>query len=85
MQILIYGAGSVGLGIASCLIKAGQKVSLLGRPETVAALQKKGLKRSGIFGNFEAKPRSFCAVSSLSKIPKSSFDFILVCTKSFDS
>ncbi|MEE9498261.1 MAG: 2-dehydropantoate 2-reductase N-terminal domain-containing protein, partial [Nitrospinaceae bacterium] len=49
MNILLYGAGAVGLGLASCLLKSGQRVDLIGRGDTVTALQKNGLARTGIF------------------------------------
>jgi 2-dehydropantoate 2-reductase len=85
MNILLYGAGAVGLGLASCLLKSGQRVDLIGRADTVAALRQNGLERTGLFGNFSAAPKSFGAYASLSELPKNDYDFILVCTKSFDT
>jgi len=86
MKVLIYGAGAVGLGLASCLLKSQAEVCLLARADTVTALRQGGLFRMGIFGRFHAKPTEFTAYESLDEIPGSSgFDFILVCTKSFDS
>ena len=85
MNILLYGAGAVGLGLASCLLKAGERVDLIGREDTVAALQHNGLERTGLFGEFNAVPESFGAYASLSELPKTDYDFILVCTKSFDT
>ena len=85
MKILLYGAGAVGLGLASCLLKNGQQVDLIGREETVTALQHNGLQRTGLFGEFTAAPESFGAYSSLSELPQTDYDFILVCTKSFDT
>jgi 2-dehydropantoate 2-reductase len=85
MKVLVYGAGAVGLGLASCLLKSGTEVSLLTRPETILALRQRGLTRTGIFGSFHAKPKTFAAYQSLDEIRNRSFDFILVCTKSFDS
>ena len=85
MHILLYGAGAVGLGLASCLLKSGQRVDLIGRGDTVTSLQKNGLARMGIFGDFTAAPDSFGAYASLSELPKNNYDFLLVCTKSFDT
>ncbi len=31
MNILIYGAGAVGLGLASCLLKSGHRVRLIAK------------------------------------------------------
>ena len=85
MNILLQGAGAVGLGLASYLLKSGQRVDLIGRGDTVTALQKNGLARTGIFGDFTAAPDSFGVYVSLSDLPQTIYDFLLVCTKSFDT
>jgi 2-dehydropantoate 2-reductase len=85
MRVLIYGAGAVGLGLASCLLKSGSEVCLIGRPDTVRELKQGGLSRTGIFGSFKAGRDSFTAEQSLDEIRNKAFDFILVCVKSFDS
>jgi 2-dehydropantoate 2-reductase len=85
MKVLIYGAGAVGLGVGSCLIRAGAEVVFVARAETVEALRKRGLSRTGIFGRFRARPEEFKAYESLNDIEGKQFDYILVCTKSFDS
>lgn len=85
MKILIIGAGNVGLGIGSCILKAGQSIDFVAREDTSSMLKKKGLKRTGIFGEFLAPPHSFNIFSSMEELPTNSYDYILVCTKSFDS
>jgi 2-dehydropantoate 2-reductase len=85
MNAMIYGAGAVGMGLASCLLKAKAHVSIIARPDTVIALRRDGLQRTGIFGQFHAEPGTFTAYESLNEIKHEGFDFILVCTKSFDS
>jgi 2-dehydropantoate 2-reductase len=85
MRVLVYGAGAVGLGLASCLLKSQAEVCLLARPNTTRALRQGGLSRTGIFGSFHVEPDLFATYQSLGEIQNQSFDFILVCTKSFDS
>ena len=85
INALIYGAGAVGLGIASCLLKAGMQTALLARLQTVEALKKYGLLRTGIFGQVCIPPSDFTVAVTLDNIPEDSQDFILVCTKSCDS
>lgn len=85
MKVLIYGAGSVGLGIASCLLKSGVRVSIIARADTVAALRQYGLVRKGIFGDYHAGPKDFACFTSLSEAPEQVYDYILVSVKSFDS
>jgi 2-dehydropantoate 2-reductase len=85
MNALVYGGGAVGLGIASCLIKTGANVTILVRSDTKNLLDTKGLYRTGIFGEDHARPGSFEAITNLDELADKSFDFILVCTKSFDT
>lgn len=85
MKILIFGGGSVGLGIASCLIKSGEHVDIAAREDTVSAVKKHGLVRTGIFGDFTAGPGTFNIFSSLKAAGQTVYDLILVCTKSFDT
>jgi 2-dehydropantoate 2-reductase len=85
MKVLIYGAGAVGLGLASCLLKSQADICIIARSDTIEALLMGGLTRTGIFGRFHAEPNLFLAYESLDEIKNGSFNFILVCTKSFDS
>ena len=85
MNVLIYGGGAVGLGLGSCLIKAGVKVDVLSRPDAVSLLRQEGLVRSGIFGTFCAPPSSFGAYVSLDEVTPADYDYVLVCTKAYDS
>ena len=85
MKVLIYGGGSVGLGIASCLLKSETQVDIIAREAAVAALQQYGLVRKGIFGEFNAQPADFNCFSSLNSISKQLYDYIAVSVKSCDS
>ncbi|HIJ52658.1 MAG TPA: 2-dehydropantoate 2-reductase [Planctomycetes bacterium] len=85
MRTLIYGGGAVGLGIASCLLKSKDQVDIVARESTVLALRKHGLVRTGIWGDYSAGPAAFAGYTSLSELGTRVYDYILVCTKSFDS
>ncbi|UCE99367.1 MAG: 2-dehydropantoate 2-reductase [Planctomycetota bacterium] len=85
MRVLIFGGGSVGLGVASCLLKAGAEVDIIGRENTIAALREGGLIRFGIFGEFYAEAKQFRSYTSLDEIQEGVYDYILVCVKSFDT
>lgn len=85
MRVLIYGAGAVGLGIASCLIRTDVATALIARPATCAALREHGILRTGIFGEATARPEEFTVADSLDALDFPSPDFVLVCCKSFDS
>jgi 2-dehydropantoate 2-reductase len=85
MKILFYGAGAVGLGISSFLIKAGVRPTIVARRSTVKALKDSGIKRTGLFGDYTALPVSFDAFARLNTITTKNYDYILVTVKSFDS
>jgi 2-dehydropantoate 2-reductase len=86
MVVLIYGAGAVGLGLASCLLKAGAKADLIDKEEEiVTSLCDHGLHRAGIFGDFRVEPSIFHSHNSLQVLSNKEYNYILVCTKSFDS
>lgn len=85
MRVLVYGGGAVGLGVASCLIKAGAAVDIIARPRTVSLLRDEGLVRTGLFGTYAAAPSRFGAFESLDDIIDRTYDFVLVCVKSADT
>jgi len=85
MRVLIFGAGAVGLGLGSCMLKSDVELTMVGHQETVSALRMRGLLRTGIFGDFHAKPESFTCATHLDCLPNGTYDYVLVCTKSFDS
>jgi 2-dehydropantoate 2-reductase len=85
MRALVYGGGAVGLGLTSCLLKSGFLVDIIAREKTVRSLRKDGLLRTGIFGQYHAGSAKFGCYVSLEEIDEQTFDYVLVCTKSFDS
>jgi len=86
MQVLIYGGGAVGLGIASCLLNSGHRVDILARADTCNLLKNEGLFREGIFGKSYFPPPKFSCFTDLKEITNpQKYDYILVCVKSYDS
>jgi 2-dehydropantoate 2-reductase len=82
---MIYGGGAVGLGIASCLLAAGEQVTILARPGTARLLAQEGLLRTGLFGRAFAAADRFDVASTLDDLQPARYDHVLVCCKSFDS
>jgi 2-dehydropantoate 2-reductase len=85
VKILIYGGGAVGLGIASCLLKSGVDTTILARRDTKQMLEEYGLFRKGIFGEFYFSPGSFRVIETLAEAAQFRYDYVLVCTKSYDT
>ncbi|MBN1591117.1 MAG: 2-dehydropantoate 2-reductase [Pirellulales bacterium] len=86
MNVVVFGAGAVGLGIGSCLIRAGARVTFVARADTQQHLEQQGLQRSGLFGEMQIPPNRFTVVSRIADVgAEEPVDFVLVCIKSFDS
>lgn len=82
----MVGAGAVGLGIGSCLLAAGQRVRFVVRDAAArSVLAREGLLRTGIFGEVRTPPQRFSVHASIEALPAEPLDFVLVCTKTFDS
>jgi 2-dehydropantoate 2-reductase len=84
MHCLIYGAGAVGLGLASFIAKTGRKVGVLAREETAETLRKYGLIRTGTLGTHTTAPGLLVVSSSLRDLADTPWTHILLCTKSYD-
>jgi ketopantoate reductase len=59
MKGIVFGAGAVGLGLASALLAGGARVGIVARAATADSLRRRGLVRSGLFGSRAAPPGSF--------------------------
>ena len=84
LEILICGAGAVGLGIAGGLLKNGAKLDLLARKHTEESLKKNGIHINGIFGEYAFPPDSFSVVSEDETPLSKEYDYIIICTKAYD-
>ncbi len=83
MNILIYGGGAVGLGLARSLITAGNEVIIIDVEPTVSVLKEKGIVQTGVLGNFTIQPGVFKVYDSLGKIGNIKIDYVCVCIKSY--
>jgi 2-dehydropantoate 2-reductase len=52
MKIAVVGAGAIGNLVAGYLKLKGEDVTLVGRPDSVRAIKKEGLRISGVRGDF---------------------------------
>jgi 2-dehydropantoate 2-reductase len=84
-NIIVFGAGAVGLGIGSCLVRDDARVTFVARPATRRDVQENGLRRSGIFGEVRFPPERFRVVERIDDVGDEQVDCVLVCVKSFDS
>jgi 2-dehydropantoate 2-reductase len=84
MRFAIWGAGAVGIGLASTLARDGEQICLLGRePETCRALGQHGILRTGIFGERLVPPDQLRIETNPNCLADDPPDWLLVCTKAF--
>ena len=79
MNILVIGAGGVGIGLATSVASQGADVSIYARGETAKAIKENGIKRCGLFTHYEI--REIPVYESYDEIPKNHFDYIFICSK----
>ncbi|MCB1196251.1 2-dehydropantoate 2-reductase [bacterium] len=87
MKILVFGSGAVGLGLSTFLIKNYSDVTLIARENVCNYIMEHGLRRTGIFGECFLAPSECKIYAHLNQLPAITkrFDYVLVCTKSYDT
>jgi 2-dehydropantoate 2-reductase len=84
LNVAIWGAGSVGIGLASGLVEPGSTLRILARnPATRRALVQHGIERSGILGTVEVPPEALNVVGDSGSFASEAPDWLLICTKTF--
>lgn len=81
INILIIGSGAIGIGLGASLLSQNVNVSFFSRKNTAKAMEKFGIKRTGIFENIKVTSDKFKVYHSYKTIPVDTFDFVLICTK----
>jgi 2-dehydropantoate 2-reductase len=61
MRIVVMGAGAIGAVTGGFLSKAGHEVSLVGRPQAMAAIARDGLHITGIWGEHRVTSLRVCS------------------------
>ncbi|ASJ01365.1 2-dehydropantoate 2-reductase [Thermococcus gorgonarius] len=78
MKIYVLGAGSIGSLFGALLTKAGHEVTLIGREEHVRAINKEGLRISGV-ESFTVYPEA------TTRAPEEPPELLLLTTKSYST
>lgn len=81
MNLLITGAGSIGIAMAALLKHAGEDVSIYATGKTYEAIRTGGVHKTGLFGDLDYSPDDFTLADDYAAFGENAFDFILICAK----
>lgn len=84
MKILVYGAGAVGSLLGGFLARGGHDVTLLGRAPHMEAVNSKGLRVTGIWGDFTTRPQT-ATDGEVLIAKRDPWDIVLFTVKSYDT
>src|SRR3990167_5977882 len=77
MRIAVVGAGAIGSVAAAYLVKAGQNITLIGKPEQAAVISRNGLHVHGVRGDATFK------INALSRLDQA-HDLVIFTVKTQD-
>ena len=79
MNIIVIGAGAVGIGIATSVASQGAEVSIYAKGQTANAIKENGIKRIGLFKHYEIE--NIPVYETYESIPTDTFDYIFITSK----
>lgn len=83
MRFCILGAGGLGSVVGGYLANSGQEVTLIGRPAHMEAIRAKGLKITGVRGEFQIR-NNLTPVTSPDQA-QGEFDYLILLVKGKDT
>lgn len=81
MNILIIGAGAIGIALGASLGSRGVKVSCLATERTGQAIEKDGIHRTGLFGDADVSCDRVAVYYDYAALPSGEFDYVCICAK----
>jgi 2-dehydropantoate 2-reductase len=83
-RFIIFGAGAIGSVFGGMLARGGHQVDLVGRPDHMEAIRRKGLTIEGLLGDHVVRPSG--TWTTLEEIPADPpVRAVLVCVKSYST
>lgn len=79
MNVLVIGAGAVGIGLATSVASQGANVSIYARGRTAKAIMENGIKRTGLFKHY--KIDNVEVYEDYNELPIDNFDYIFITSK----
>ena len=81
MNVLVIGAGAVGIGLATSMKSQNANVSLFARGKTAKAIRENGIERCGLFAHYKFGNDDINVYESYDDIPKDTFEYVFITSK----
>ncbi|MGX8694279.1 MAG: ketopantoate reductase family protein [Methanobrevibacter sp.] len=81
MNILIIGAGAVGIGLAASVKSQGADISIFARGKTAQAIRENGIERCGLFKHYSFASEEISVYEDYKSIESDSFEYIFITSK----
>ena len=81
MNVLVIGAGAVGIGLASSMLSQNANIFIFARGETARAIKENGIERCGLFAHYKFGSNEVNVYERYEEIPKGSFDYVFITSK----
>ena len=81
MNILIIGAGAVGIGLATSVKSQGANISIFARGKTASAIKENGIERCGLFTHYHFDSEEINVYEDYESIESDSLDYIFITSK----
>ncbi len=85
MNILIFGAGALGQALGCMLTQSGHRVDLIIRKRFIGTIREKGLRVTGLFGEFRADLGKLGLLENIDRVTDPGYEALLITTKSYDT
>lgn len=81
MNVLVIGAGAVGIGLAASMLSQNANVSIFARDETARAIKENGIERCGLFEHYSFSRDEITVYESYGEIAKNTFEYVFITSK----
>ena len=81
MNILVIGAGAVGIGLAASVLSENAELSIFARGKTAQAIKENGIERTGLFAHYRFNKDEFRVYETYAEIPKDTFEYVFITSK----
>lgn len=81
MNVLVIGAGAVGIGLAASILSQNADVSIYARGKTAEAIRENGIERCGLFRHYSFSSDEVNVYTDYEDMPKDKFDYVFITSK----